>query len=100
MVIYVVLGALFVTPFLTMGLLGVIGWVSPEVRRKGLRQLARPFALGRTSTSRYELCRGRSDLEDEVIRRFGVPDPTRAPSLGLPDTSTKNAATPPSPEPF
>lgn len=66
---------LVIVPLLAMGLLFIIGWKFPEVRRRGLHQLSQPFALRGARANGYELRQRRRTLEDEVIRRFGPPDP-------------------------
>ena len=73
MVIYIVLVVLVLVPLLAIVLLSVIGFVRPEVRRKGLRQLRQPFFVGPVHESSFALQKNRRLLEEEAIRRFGQP---------------------------
>jgi hypothetical protein len=69
--IYVILLLIISVPLFAIALLLIVGLVRPEVRRKGLRQISQPFfPLGRIS-NKHVSQKQRSELEDEVIRRFG-----------------------------
>jgi len=69
--IYVILLLIIAVPLFALALLLIVGLIRPEVRRKGLRQISQPFfSLGRIA-NKHESQQKRSELEDEVIRRFG-----------------------------
>jgi len=58
---------LVLVPFIALGVLGIIGLIRPDIRKKGMRQLRQPFAQRQWPTQRSQM----RDLEDEAIRRFG-----------------------------
>ena len=71
-VIFIVVIAVMVLPWVAVAVLLLIGVVFPEVRRKGIRQLRQPFALRSGKfMSEYRLNKRRHALEDEVIARYG-----------------------------
>jgi len=59
-----------VFPAVAFLLLYLIGKVKPEIRRKGIRQLGRPFIYRSESPSEFALHKQRRSLENEVIRKY------------------------------
>jgi len=70
MLIYFVLVLLVAIPFLALGVLFLVGLLSPNVRRKGMNQLRRPFIVNGGSRREHSLQQQRHYLETEIIRRF------------------------------